>query len=243
MTINTKIGITIGVVLAGIIGVLLLGGNDQPAEVIIDTSSFASPRDVVIDFYEEWLQVATAGEQTVLPVSANITDELRTQLDQLLSASPAVDPILCTEQIPANFATKVVYTTDVAAEVMVSSRGLDTPGQALVQLQVTPERWVISGITCSNGEVAPEVEFTFDQNGNLLKDSLQPPLDASQWHLIYASNGQAGFAVPLSFSDSSMCASAEGAAVVCQPDNFTEAQSVTIKGQMQESGVVVERVE
>jgi len=222
---------------------IFMSGNATDADPVIDTSSFESPRNVVIDFYDVWLEtVSTADQPTVLEF-VGLNADLRTELNQLLAEGPAVDPLFCAAGIPDNFGTKVVFTTDTNAEIAVTARGLDTFSQALVLLTATPERWEITSITCSNGETAPDVEFTFDQTGNLLKNSLQAPLDSNRWHLVYTRDGQAGYAAPLFFAADSMCIAADGTSAVCNPDNLSEPQGAIVKGQMTEAGVEVTTLE
>jgi hypothetical protein len=113
----------------------------------------------------------------------------------------------------------------------------------LVTLEAVNGEWVISDITCSRGELAPDLEFTFDREGNLLKQSLQPPLDNEQWHLIYTKDDVAGNAIPLLFAATSVCIQPNGSEQVCEPDQLTEATAVQVQGAMQEAGVLVERMQ
>lgn len=231
-------------VVTGVVGLWIFLSNSTSTTdmAAIDTSSFQPPRDVVIDFYDAWLDVASSSPAG-LPEFAFITNDLRSRIETDLAAAPAIDPILCSAQAFSSFGTKVIYTTDTNAEIVVSSRGLEVSAQAIVLLDVTPTSWVISDITCSTGEVGPEVEFTFEQTGNLLKDSLQAPRDTNRWHLVYTRNEVAGNVIPLYFDEGSLCKSNDAEIVVCSTDIFSEPQQVTVKGQMTEAGVKVQIVE
>jgi hypothetical protein len=124
---------------------------------------------------------------------------------------------------------------------MVVPRGNKVPEQALVTLRLVDNSWLIDQIFCSRGELAPEQEYSFQSEGNILKESLQPPLDSTQWHLVYSKDGSPGYTIPLFFDESSICVGGEE--VVCDQAQLTEATSVFIQGEMLEAGVLVERME
>ena len=227
-------------------GVFLTSGN--PWTVSEPVGSDDRAINVALDLYQDWLEVRQAATAEMpaqllqLSEGAFITNALRAQLTDQIAAAPAIDPIICMDPAPEQVLGKVIYETESAAEVMVYSKAADVPQRSMMTLTRVETGWLVSGITCSNGEVAPEVEFTFDRSGNLLKDSLQPPLDNTQWHIIYAQAGQSGYAAPLQFGELSICATGEEL-VTCDPSTLSEAQAVTVKGNLLESGVEVVRME
>lgn len=223
-----------------------MSGSFSMSELNNNSDSFDAPIDVTLDFYEEWLtirQSASSTSQVRLPEMDVLTDELRVRLAESIAAVPEIDPLLCTVAVPENILGQVVFATDTAAEVMVYGRNQETPERSLATLNLTDNGWMITSISCSNGEVAPEVEFTFEQTGNLLKSSLVAPLDSSRWHLVYTRDEQSGYATPLYFDAASMCISSDGTQTVCVPDTLNEPQSATIKGEMTEAGIKVALLE
>lgn len=204
------------------------------------------PLDVATVMFSPWLSAlqATSTEPDfgLLLTNASVTPELRSRLQQQVDQPTSdVDPVICQPMVPERLGAKVVYITDDKAQLMVVTRGTKVPEQALYTLDWQESDWIISDITCSRGELAPEQEFSFEREGNLLKDSLQPPLDASKWHLIYTRDDVPGYAIPLEFNESSICMS--DVETVCDPSILSEAAAAKIQGTMQESGVLVERLE
>jgi ABC-type cobalt transport system substrate-binding protein len=236
------------ILVAVIVGVLAwlffsngLGGFDATNE-----QAKTDPLDVAPRLYSPWLSAlqATSTEPDfgLLLTTAPITPELRSRLQQHVDQPTSnVDPVICQPIVPGRLGAKVVYITDDTAELMVVTRGNRVPEMALYTLQWQDSDWIISDITCSRGEIAPEQEYSFEREGNLLKDSLQPPLDSSKWHLIYTRDDVAGYAIPLEFNESSVCIS--DVETVCDQSILSEAASAKIQGAMLESGVLVERLE
>ena len=204
------------------------------------------PLDVATRLFSPWLSAlqATSTEPDfgLLLTAAPVTPELRSRLQQQVDQPTSdVDPVICQPIVPERLGAKVGYITDDKAELMVVTRGTKVPEQALYTLDWQDSDWVISDIACSRGELGPELEYSFEREGNLLKGSLQPPLDSSKWHLIYTKDGVAGYAIPLEFNESSVCIS--DVETVCDPSILSEAAAAKIQGSMQESGVLVERLE
>jgi hypothetical protein len=242
--------IKVAIVLLGLTALTFIwiftSGNLSMSDPNNHSDSFDSPIDVTLDFYGEWLTVrqsATSTSLVRLPGMDVLTDGLRARLAESVAAVPEVDPLLCTVAVPENILGRVVYETDTAAEVMVYGKDQATPERSLATLDLTDNGWIITGISCSRGEVAPEVEFTFEQTGNLLKASLVTPLDSNKWHLVYTRDGQPGYAAPLYFDAASTCVSSDGTQTVCIPDTLIEPQSATVKGDMTEAGIKVTLLE
>jgi len=242
------IGVLVAVALA-ILAWQLLGSGSRVGTAI-DEAQVApvdDPMDVTMELYDPWLDgvqsTSTEFNRSELLTAAPLTADLRDRLEQQIQTQSALDPVLCQIDIPERVGTKSVFTNDFEAQVLVIARGTKVPEQALVTLIAVDGKWVVSDITCSRGELAPDVEFTFEREGNLLKQSLQPPLNNEQWHLIYTRDGVAGNAIPVLFDANSTCVMTDGSEQVCVPDQLTEATAVLLQGAMQEAGVLVERMQ
>jgi len=205
------------------------------------------PMDVTMELYGPWLaglqSTSTEFNRAELLMAAPVAADLRDRLQQQTQTQSALDPVLCQIVIPERIGTKSVFTNDFEAQVMVIARGTKVPEQAVVSLSAVDGKWMISDIACSRGELAPELEFTFEREGNLLRESLQPPLNNEQWHLIYTRDGIAGNAIPVSFDTNSICVLADGSEQVCVPEQLTEPMAVLLQGSMQEAGVLVEQMQ
>lgn len=226
-------------------------GSDPATKNASDTAAVApedDPIDVTMELYGPWLAglqaTSTEFNKTELLNSAPITPDVRDKLLGLLTESErTIDPIICQAAVPERIGAKMVYENETESQVMIVARGKKVPEQALVTLLVQDGAWVISDIVCSQGEVAPELEYTFEQAGNLLKQSLQPPFDNQQWHLVYTKDKVAGNIVPLLFDAGSTCVTAAGVEQVCVPEQLTEALAAGVQGAMQEAGVLVQRLQ
>ena len=241
------IGVVVVIVLA-IIGWQWLGsGSSSGTTEELSAVPVDDPMDVTMELFGPWLSgvksTSTEFNRSELLVAAPLTADLRDRLQQQIEVQSALDPVLCQIDIPERVGTKSVFTNDFEAQVLVIARGTKVPEQALVTLIAVDGKWVVSDITCSRGELAPDVEFTFEREGNLLKQSLQPPLNNEQWHLIYTRDGVAGNAIPVLFDANSTCVMTDGSEQVCAPDQLTEATAVLLQGAMQEAGVLVERMQ
>ena len=109
-------------------------------------------------------------------------------------------------------------------------------------MKATNNLWQITDISCATGELPPEREYSFEQNGFLLKN-VPPPLNDDYWHLVFEQQGQPGHTVPLFFDENSQCVGADGITAVCNPDEFIEPSAAIVKGEMQEAGLTVQVVE
>lgn len=207
------------------------------------------PIDVVLDFYSEWLEMSASTStnpfESEFYASANISDEVRNRINLARTDAANFDPITCqTDIIPENVRARVYPTSLTEADILVESRvGKETlPMMSFVTMTIVDNAWQITNIDCTEGDIAPEVEFNYDREGLLLK-SVPPPYEAGQWHLVFEQDGQMGHVTPLFFSATTTCVSAEGVESVCNPDTFTETSRVVVKGGMTEIGAEVERVE
>ena len=250
MNIQKVLFIVIIIAILGFLGWKVMGNNSgsQNVDNIEVNKIVNDPIDVTMALYSPWLAglVSTSTEinQVEIINQATLTEGLRADLLNKLNESTSdLDPILCQIDLPEKIGAKIVYTTETESQVIVVPRGKKVPEQALVTLTLSDSGWVIAKIDCSRGELAPEREFSFDNEGYLLRESLQPPLDATKWHLVYESNGVAGYAILLIFDELSVCIGSDGAERDCATEELSEATAVVLKGAMQENGVIVRRLE
>lgn len=251
---NTIIAASVGLVVIALVAWLFLrggGSNDGGSDnqgvdknqvVVVD-----SPINIALDFYEPWLNALKSTSTNPYQSGLAKADVLSQQLRDKLVASEGhdsaeVDPVTCQLAVPEKFRTKTLYELEDKAQLLVLAKDKDLTGQAVVTLIHLNEGWYIDDISCSNGEVPPEREFTFEKEGLLLK-SVVAPLDPKYWHIIYEENGQFGHAAPLFFSSESTCTDTDGNTGACEPDKFMETSKAVIKGQMTESGVDVVNLE
>lgn len=244
------VGVITLIIMAVVIWQTFGGGSDLVVDPADDVQSapVGDPMDVTMELYGPWLDglqsTSTTFNKTELLNRAPLTTDLRAELIAApVGSDSEVDPVICQAQLPERIGVKTIFVSDTESQVIVVPRGKRVPEQALVTLVAADGQWVISDIACSKGEVAPDVEYTFEREGHLLKQSLLPPLSSDQWHLIYTKDEVAGNAIPLLFDTGSMCVSLDGSEQVCNPDQLTEATAVVLQGAMQEAGVLVERMQ
>jgi len=202
--------------------------------------------DIALDFYSSWLEAlkstTTNPYEQGLDTSAALSDDVKNYLKASKDSGITPDPVICQTDLPERISAKPVFKTEEKAQYIILARREQKSEQSLVTLEARTGGWLITEIGCSNGEVAPEKEFTFEKEGFLLK-SVPPPLDSNYWHLVYKLDGVDGYTAQLFFDASSTCVATDGVESVCNPDNFDEPSKVFIKGQMTEAGAEVKRVE
>lgn len=232
------------VVLVAIVG-LVWFFNKGPA---VQQVSKLDATDTVGDFYSQWLSAVK--ETGAVPNRAGLaglpilSKELRNRLTKTLKQSGAtLDPVLCQTVIPEKISMRTVYENTEKAQILVMSRDKKVTEQALITLIKYNDGWYINDIQCSAGEFGVEREFSFESEGYLLKDSIPPPYNSKNWHLVFEENGQTGNVMPIFFDSESQCTSLDGSKSVCKPDQFKEAVKVFVHGQMTERGVSVKQQE
>lgn len=217
----------------------LLGG--APQEV-----SMSKPVDVVLDFYEPWLDASKATSTS--PYKEGFADSLILSKDlrkQIKAGEKKTenepDPVLCQLSTPPGISARLVSQSETEAQVVVLSTQKDMTAQSIATLVALNGGWYIDDITCTLGEFAPEREFSFEHEGFLLK-SVPPPYNPANWHIVFEENGQQGHVAPIFFDAASMCTDLKGTSAVCVPDELVQTTKVHIQGQMSEYGVQVKNL-
>lgn len=218
--------------------------NDEPKKVKV-----LDPLDVTIEFYNEWLnalQSTTTNPFTVgLIDSPILSGEVRNDIQQKNQNRIDGDtyPLICQPKVPSRMGGKTIFANETEAQIMMMARGEEEKSGhlSIATLKLVENKWQIVKVECTQGEVAPFSEFSFEKRGFLLK-SVQPPLNPEFWHLVYEENGQLGYTVPLIFDGESLCTSLAGEESVCNPEQFIEASKVFVQSDMTESGAQVKRM-
>lgn len=210
-------------------------------------ASTKDPIDIASDFYSSWLNAVEATGSDPYAEGLDASTILSTTLRAKLAAAKGttttnVDPVLCQTKAPTQIATRMVYALPTKEEVLITAKDQDLTGQSIVTLMKNNDGWYIDDITCAPGEFAPKKEYTFEQEGYLLK-TVPPPYDPKDWHLVFAQDGVQGHVVPLFFSTDSMCTAPDGTTAVCDPSSFVETTKVTVHGDMTDYGVDVKKME
>lgn len=231
------------VVLVAIIGLVwffAMGSEQQVSKLdAVDTTA---------DFYDKWLKAAqqpTDADPSLatLAKSPILSKLLRDKIKNAQKDSnDTTDPVLCQTTVPEGISTRRVYINEDEAQILVTSKDKNVTGQALVTLAKYKEGWYINDIECSLGEFAPEREFSFEKEGYLMKDSIPAPYNPKDWHLVFEDNGQQGHVVPLFFNSESQCTNLDGNTSVCKPEQFNEAEKVSVRGQMTELGADIKQL-
>lgn len=234
------IGGIIGVVVIIAVVLLVRSGTFDRFEQAVSTTD---PVNTVLDFYDPWMVAVNATSTDPYQEGLAETPILSKELREKLAAHEGdIDPVLCREDGPEQISARPVFENETEAQVVVTSTDRTQTEQSIVTLLRHNNGWYIADIECSLGEFAPDREFSFEQEGFLLK-SVQPPLDPQYWHLVFEQDGQEGHVAPLFFDATSVCVSPEGQESTCAPDQFVEPSAALVKGQMTERGVQVKRVE
>lgn len=242
---NRFISITVVavLVLAGL-GWWLLAGPDPLVE---PEPAAGEPVDIALDFYEPWLAAVKATStdpyQEELAESLILGKELRTRLAGEKPSEGEPDPVLCQTAVApdTNLSARSVLENEDRAQVLVMSARPSAPGQATVTLLKQSGGWYIADIECTSGESGPKREFSFTEEGFLLKE-VPEPLDSRYWHLVFEQDGQGGHTVPLFFDEESQCEGPDQAVSRCDPEELTQTSKVQVKGEMIESGVEVQHL-
>lgn len=208
------------------------------------------PIDITLDFFDKWLLARQSS--TTDPYSEKLTTQpaLAASVGEKLAQGEAAfketgfDPVLCQTELPEGFRAKPVFENDTEAQYLVMTKDKKPGVQTIVSLKAQNNLWLITDITCGTGEQAPEQgEFSFNQEGFLLKEHVPAPLDSKYWHLVFTQNGVQGYTAPLLFSDTSVCMTETSAANTCDDASLGETMKVLVQGNMTEAGVDVVKLQ
>lgn len=247
---NKKLVIGGVVILVLLFLVILIKNSSQSGEWVMFNEqevAFDEPVDVAFDFYLPWLEAARSADtdpyKEGLAEARILSQNLRARLKEGV-ASGEMDPVLCQATVPDKIGMRVVYEVENKAEILVMDKQNAPAHSPLVTLLALDGGWYIEDIRCAAGELPPEREFSFEQEGYLLKSDVPAPYDSQYWHLVFEENGQPGYVAPLFFNDESQCQTSETSteATVCDANSFREATKVVIKGEMTEAGVEVKKL-
>lgn len=246
----------IGVLAIIIVGIAVLassylkpgtdGGNGTAAVVPVTED----PVETLREFVNQWIDVRndpnTNPYEEQLASYEHLTDEMRqtiaTAEDDFFAQN--YDPVLCTTTIPTKLRTRATARSDAWAEITILNRNETSRPIAFAQLVGVDGVWKINRIDCNTAETAPrQGEYSFERTGYLLKHSVQPPLDPSNWYLVYESNGTMGYTAMLHFDESSVCKKSDESTIACNDDGLVETMHVQVRGDMTEAGVSVVSVE
>jgi hypothetical protein len=209
-----------------------------------------TPMRVTMEFYNQWLEerkgTTTTPYESGLLQSPSITDEVRSQIERAHKNRKRgdVDPVLCLLKLPNKLDGEEISTTDTKAVVTVKPRdkGITTEQQAVVTLTAVGDQWLITKIDCMVGEMMIEKEYNFEKSGVLLKDSIEPPYNKENWHLVYEQETVPGFVVPLTFDAGSICIQPDKSESPCNATTLAETTKVFVQATMTETGAVVKRM-
>lgn len=206
------------------------------------------PVDVALGFYEQWLEARRVGDTEPftrgLLAYEQVGDDLRVRLAEFEGklAADQEDPVLCQTGLPEGLRTIKIFKQEESAQLLVTSTTDGQFGQSVATMEAKNGLWQITDITCGNGEMGPQGEFSFDKTGFLLKQ-VPAPLDSKYWHLVFEEAGVLGHAVPLYISETTVCTQKDGATAACDDNFLKETMPARIMGEMSESGVTVARIE
>ena len=165
------------------------------------------------------------------------------QFDRSLT-NTELDPVVCQTTPGENLRIRTIYELENEVQQLVLTKDSLEGRQAVVTLNRAGELWQITSIDCSFGEQAPDTgEFSFDNTGQLLKNSLPDNFDKQYWYIVYSQNDLKGLTAPLILGSESTCVDLSGVETSCSQESFFEAMPVKVQGQMSELGVEVHRVE
>lgn len=240
--------IIVAVVAIGLMGLIWFLATNKSGETVADDMfTQGDPLELTLELMSLWRDNLVA--TTTVPLATFLeqplfSQQLRTSLLATPRAEDAPDALLCQTTIPPRVVGRKIAETNNEAQVMVIARGQEerSPFQAIVTLRGNGEGgWLIDAISCAEGESAPEVEFSFDREGFLLK-SVPPPYQAGNWHIVFEQDGQMGYVAPIEFNAESICIEENGTESVCAPDTLVEPVSALVRGDMTEAGVIVRQV-
>lgn len=243
---NQKIIIILSIfIIVGLLSIFIFKKDSNQQEV-----STEDPVDIVTDFYKEWEDqtnsTSTNPYDSGLSKSGILSASLQAKLEESKDRPvDEPDPVLCKTNLSGKISTRKVYETEDEIQILITSKDKTLTEQAIYTLKKLKKGWYINDITCSPGEFAVEVEFSFDRGGKIVKGSSLESGSANDWYLVFEEDGQSNHSAKLIFGSESMCTEKGENEKVCSTEEFSgkEYADVSIKGQMTEFGVEVEKVD
>jgi hypothetical protein len=246
---NYLIVVVIGVIL---ITAFILTRSTEPADIesVASEPPATDPLEVTLEFFNQWIGNDQSSGAVIsredLINSSLFSDDARSKIMAALSTSAgsSPDPVTCQDKTPPRIVGKILYVEPLDAQLMMLARGTDERStyQAVVTLRAVSGEWQIADISCAQGDIPPDRDYDFENEGFLLK-SVPPPLDPDTWHLVYEQNGIMGHTLPLTIDESSVCVDASGSEASCDESNFRDATKVFLRADMTETGAIVRRLE
>lgn len=235
-----SIVLIVGVALFIVLAFVSLSKVKTEQEVSTD-----APVDVVFDFYHQWLDELNSPDddpyRSGLSKSPILSPELRKKIKN--AKGDEIDPVLCQSRHDIEISTRRVFEGEEEVQILVTAKDKSLTGQATITLLKYNEGWYINNIKCSPGEFGEEREFTFDNQGYLIKGSNLESFNPQTWYIVFEEDEEPGHSAPLIFSSESMCIDKKGNSGVCVPDQLEDVAKVYIKGQMTESGIDLKTLE
>jgi len=242
--------LTLTIVLGALIVLILSNRDAQTNDAVVYTSG--DPLDIALEVANSWRNNIATSSELMVSLESFLDNDLftRSMAADLVARSydltrdPMLDVILCQAVTPPRIVGRLIVETPTEAQIMIMARGSEerSPHQSVITLSGNGEgAWVVTGVECTRGEVAPEVEFPFDNEGYLLQ-SVPPPYQAGDWHVVFEQGGQMGYVAPLTFTTESVCITSSGQESVCDPSSFKEPLPALVQGDMTEMGVTVLRI-
>jgi hypothetical protein len=169
-------------------------------------------------------------------------EELKRSVKGVKKQSKAdIDAVLCQPIIPEDTAARIVYDDEERTEIVITSKIEGIYNQAVYNVFKTEQGQYIDSIRCTEGEVAPDREFTFENEGFLAKN-VPAPYTSGRWHIAYVENKELILA-PINTNDSSVCIQSNGDEGACNLTDDLEAKQVKVYGDLSETGVEVKKIE
>jgi len=240
-----------GIILIALLVWLFRSSNPSVLTPAIEPFSgiVGEPIDIALDFFDAW---SNAQSTSTDPFTLKLYDlpEVSPALSAKLILAEAAyresgfDPVFCQQETFSSLRAKPVFQNEAEAQFLISPKQNEAGTQILVTLKTNGTLWNIADISCGGGEVGPVAgEYNFDHTGFLLKESILPPLDPADWHLVFSQDDVLGFTSPLFFSSTSNCTLEENAEAICAPDSLLETMSVRVRGNVTEAGVLVSKLD
>jgi len=238
-------------VIATLIGLVFIFNNkeDSTSNVVVEQEvSAQDPLDIVMDFYNPWLDAVKSTSTNPYTLGLGTNPILSVGLRNMLTSSDGrseadIDPVLCQATIPERVTTRIVSEQAETMRILVLAREKELSAQSVFTLKRQNDGWYIDTIECTPGEFDVPREFTFEKEGYLFKNE-NPPLNPDYWYIVFEENGEQGHFVPLFFNEESICKQfSDGTEAVCAPSEFINPIKIVVRGQMTESGVELKRLE